>query len=420
MKLLLRLLLLLPLALILGLVGMAFAVFQSQPLVDRTADLTPERIADGKRILDSNDPRKLKPGEVRKVVISQQNLDLALNYMAHRYGRGSASLDLQTGAARMRLTGHWPRNPLGAYLNIDAELAEAGGILSIQSLRVGSLQIPGGLADWAVGRGVAFLSSNEDYRVFIEVVKDLNIADSRLSVTYEWQKDLPAKLSGILVPPQDQERLRAYQQRLADVVRSGPPKGAVSLAELMRPLFELAAERSATGDAIAENRAVILLLTFYVEGRDLAKIIPQAKDWPKPARRPVKLLGRDDFPKHFIISAALAADAGGPLSDAVGLFKEVQDSRGGSGFSFNDLAADRAGVLLGEKATASAASAKRLQQSLGGPRLGEADFMPTVEGLPEFMPEPEFKSRFGGVGAPAYNKVMQEIERRVGALAFNR
>jgi hypothetical protein len=102
------------------------------------------------------------------------------------------------------------------------------------------------------------------------------------------------------------------------------------------------------------------------------------------------------------------------------LFKEVDDSRGGSGFSFNDLAADRAGVRLGEKATDSAASAKKLQQSLGRPGLSEADFMPSVEGLPEFMPEPEFKARFGGIGAPAYNNMMQEIERRVGALAFNR
>ena len=46
---------------------------------------------------------------------------------------------------------------------------------------------------------------------------------------------------------------------------------------------------------------------------------------------------RDDFPKHFIISAALAAHAGTPLSDAVGVYKEIADSRGGSGFSFGTL-----------------------------------------------------------------------------------
>ncbi len=419
MKLLLRLFFLLPVLLVLGLAGAVFAMLQSQPLVSRAAEFTPERIADGKRILDGNDPRKLKPGEVRKISLSQQDLDLALNYLAHHYGRGSARLALRPGGAHVEMTGELPQNPLGAYLNIDAELAQTDGLPRVEQLRIGKLAVPGGLADWLLGRAVEAMVADEDYRVFTEVVKNVSVADGKLNVTYQWQKDLPAKLSGLLIPPQEQERLRAYQQRLAETTRDAQAK-SVSLAELLPPLFKLAAERSAASDPVAENRAVILVLVFYIEGRNLAKIVPQAQDWPKPAPRHVKLGDRDDFPKHFLISAALSANAGGPLSDAVGLFKEVDDSRGGSGFSFNDLAADRAGVRLGERAVASPASARKLQQFLGGGSLKETDFMPSVEGLPEFMPEAEFKSRFGGIGAPAYNKMMQEIERRVAALAVNR
>ena len=33
--------------------------------------------------------------------------------------------------------------------------------------------------------------------------------------------------------------------------------------------------------------------------------------------------------------------------DAIGVYKEVRDSRGGSGFSFNDMAANRAGTRFG-------------------------------------------------------------------------
>jgi len=420
MKLLLRLFFLLPLLLVFGLAFALKAALQAQPLVNRAAEFTPERIADGKRIIDANDPRKLKPGDVRKVSFTQQDLDLALNYLAHRYGRGSARLRLQPGGAQAEITAELPQNPVGAYLNIDAELAQTRALPTVEHLRIGNLTIPGGAADWLLGQAVKALGDSEDYRVFTDVIKNVNVADGQLNVTYEWQKDLPAKLSNILIPAEEQQRLRAYQQRLAEVSRALPPKSRVSLAELMQPLFKLAIERSAQGDAVAENRAVIIVLVFYVEGRDLAKIIPQAKDWPKPAASHVKLLARDDFPKHFLISAALSANAGGPLSDAVGLFKEVDDSRGGSGFSFNDIAADRAGVRLGEKAAASQASARKLQQSLGGPRLVESDFMPSVEGLPEFMPEAEFKSRFGGIGAPTYNKMMQDIEHRVAALPINR
>ncbi|MFM8330238.1 MAG: hypothetical protein ACKN9T_00965 [Candidatus Methylumidiphilus sp.] len=417
MKLLLRLLFLLPILLIVGLVGLVLALFQSQPLVNRTADLTPERIAEGKRIFDSNDPRKLRPGQVRNVSFTEQDLDLALNYLANQYGRGSAKLSLGAGRAHVQATGQLPVNPLGVYVNVDAEWTEVGGMPQVGGLRIGHLGIPAGLANWLLGQAASAMGGSEDYRVFTEVVKQVNMADGRLSVTYEWQKDLRAKLSNLLVPAADQERLRAYQQRLAEVAAKG--KGSVSLAELMPPLFKLAAERSAGGGAADENRAVIVVLTFYIENKDLAKIVPQAKDWKKPLPRHVKLSGRDDFPKHFIISAALSANAGTPLSDAVGLFKEVDDSRGGSGFSFNDIAADRAGALFGEKAVASPASAQKLQQFLSG-ALREADFMPSVEGLPEFMPEAEFKSRFGGIGAPAYNKMMQDIERRIAALPSSR
>jgi hypothetical protein len=50
----------------------------------------------------------------------------------------------------------------------------------------------------------------------------------------------------------------------------------------------------------------------------------------------------------------------------------------------------------------------------------EADFMPDVADLPEFMNEADFARRFGGVGQPAYAQMMAEIESRVGALRVMR
>jgi len=419
MKFLVVLFIVIPALLILALAFALFAMFQSQPLVQRPLGLTPERIAEGKRILDANDPRKLKPGEVRTVTFSQTDLDLALNYLAQHVSQGGANLVLLPGGAQVLLTAQFPQNPLGAYLNIDASLAETGGWPRFERLRIGSLGIPARLADWLLGKTVQAAGSQAEFQVLKDVVKQVRVADGKLEVTYEWQKDLTAKLSGMLIPPAEQERLRAYQQGLAETLAKTTPKNAVSLAELMQPVFKLAESRSQGGDPVAENRAALLALTFYVQGKDWAKIIPQAQDWPKPPRRRVKLAGRDDFPKHLIISAALAANAGGPLSDAVGLYKEVDDSRAGSGFSFNDIAADRAGVRLGERATESPDSARKLQQTLGF-ALREADFMPSVAGLPEFMPEAEFKARFGGIGEPAYQQMMEEIEKRVAALAINR
>jgi hypothetical protein len=126
----------------------------------------------------------------------------------------------------------------------------------------------------------------------------------------------------------------------------------------------------------------------------------------------VTLAGRDDFPRHLLISAALATEGTGPLSRAIGVYKEVIDSQSGSGFSFNDMAANRAGTRLGEWAVA---QPQRLQAALAR-GVKEADLMPPWADLPEFLPEAEFRRRYGGVGAPAYETMLAEIDRRVEAL----
>jgi len=102
------------------------------------------------------------------------------------------------------------------------------------------------------------------------------------------------------------------------------------------------------------------------------------------------------------------------LADAVGLYKEIDDSRGGSGFSFNDIAADRAGVRFGESAAKSATAHKLQTRVTDG--INESDFMPATADLLEFMPEAEFKRRFGGIEGSEYKKMMAEIERRIAAL----
>jgi hypothetical protein len=165
---------------------------------------------------------------------------------------------------------------------------------------------------------------------------------------------------------------------------------------------------------VVENRAAIFALAFYASGTGLAAVTPAAAQWPQARRRTVTLAGRDDFPKHFLISAVIAAAAGSPLADAVGLYKEVDDSRGGSGFSFNDLGADRAGTRFGEIASQSPERARKLAQALAS-GVKESDFMPDVADLPEFIPEAEFKRRYGGIGGPAYNSMMATIDARVAS-----
>jgi hypothetical protein len=123
--------------------------------------------------------------------------------------------------------------------------------------------------------------------------------------------------------------------------------------------------------------------------------------------------------RHFTVSGALTVLSSVAPSDAAGLLKEELDADGGSGFSFADLLADRAGTTLAEAATRDDGRAATVQERLArGLRVD--DVFPPADGLPEGIPDAELRSRYGGVGGPAYQRLAEEIERRVAACAAYR
>jgi hypothetical protein len=415
-----RTLLILFILICLALLSTIYLSIEKQPLITGIAQFTPAHIDRAKQILSRNDPRRMKAGVLRTITISQEDLDLVVNYLANSYGKGSSNIDLQQGMARVRATVELPRNPIGRYLNIDAKLRETKALPRFEYLHIGKIPVPAFVANWLLQFGIKQLQANEDYGAAADIIKNVSTSDDMLRIVFEWNDALPNQLKTLLVPPKEQERLKAYQERLVELTGKPGSKRNLRLNELMRTLFALASQRTNNdGDPTAENRAAIIVMAFYVNGKGLGAIIPAASQWPKPTPRIVTLGGRGDFSQHFTISAALAATAGSPLSDVIGLYKEISDSHGGSGFSFNDIAADRAGTRLGELATTSDNGAQKVQRQFNA-GLRESDIMPEVKDLPEFMQEIEFKRRYGGIGSPAYIKMTNEIERRIAALPLYR
>jgi hypothetical protein len=402
------------LTLLLGLV--LFLAIDDTPKLQTRADLNPEQIARGKLIFRQNDPRRLKSGAIAKVALDQQELDLAINYLANQYANGVAGLRIDKGRAQIEATLHLPANPLGHYVNLTLELRQSTDLPTVDHVSIGKLWIPGMLAKPLLNLLLDTLQPAADRQAFSNVVKHVLFQPQRLTLTYRWQADLPGKLRGALLTPDDQQRLEAYQRRLTEL--SQVDNKSVSLTEFSKPLFKLAAQRSTSGDPIAENRALILVLTLYVNQQRLMKIVPESRLWPRPVWRQITLNGRDDLTKHYLVSAMLAAYSGTPLADAVGLFKEIEDSRGVSGFSFNDLAADRAGTRMGEQAVASPALARKIQAIMAA--ADEKQMMPATADLPESLPEAEFIRRFGGTDGEVYKQLMQDIENRIALLPVNR
>ncbi len=179
----------------------------------------------------------------------------------------------------------------------------------------------------------------------------------------------------------------------------------------MGPLF--ADDPQAGNDASEENRAALTALAAYLGGISLPRLLEgDSNSFRRAPRALLSLHGRRDFAEHFVISAALSANGGSRLANAIGLMKEEEDAKRGSGFSFTDLASDRAGVKLGARATGDAAERER--QLLATARSDD-DLMPDFRDLPEFMPQSEFDRRFGPIGSARYQRVIKGIDARLAA-----
>jgi hypothetical protein len=241
------------------------------------------------------------------------------------------------------------------------------------------------------------------------------ITPGELRLRYTWQPELLDSARARALSPDDRERLAAAHKRLVAHMDSvGHGRRQAPLAEVLGPLLQ---DAGSIDKNLSRNyRDALLVIAFQLSERNIAQLIPEARQWPRPRALTLTLRGREDLAQHFSVSAALAAWAGEPLASAIGLGKEVDDARGGSGFSFADLAADRAGTRLGELAVG---NPQRLAAAVSG-GLGDAALLPPITGLPESMMSGEFQRRFGGVGAPAYQRMSDEIDRRIAALALFR
>ncbi|MGH8597835.1 MAG: hypothetical protein ACREXT_14355, partial [Gammaproteobacteria bacterium] len=145
----------------------------------------------------------------------------------------------------------------------------------------------------------------------------------------------------------------------------------------------------------------------HLLGDDLAGAAPAAKHHVR-----LTLQGRNDLPKHLLVSAALASNADTAVADVVGVYKEVKDSQGGSGFSFVDLTADRAGVRLADKAVN---APRGLQRAIAG--IGkESDLIPPTKDLAEGLQAAEFERRYRDFDSAEYKRVIALIERRLDRL----
>jgi hypothetical protein len=393
--------------------GLLFLALDSKPLVDRQETVSPTAVAQARLLFARNDPRRMLPGEQRTAAIPAALIDEGINYLASRRLHGRGALVLREEAAEVRISLRPPGLPGSRFVNLRATIREAEGQPRIASAAVGSLPIPAALAEYILVSGLRSFGYEQEWNLALGAIRGLSFEPARqaIVVSYAWEPALLEHARGMTFSQEDQARILRAQAALVALLDRKAAATPVALASVLAPLLAAGNEQSRE-----QRRAALVVLATYMAEKNLATLIPEAAKQPRPRQVALTLQNRYDSAQHFAVSAALAAWAGEPAADAIALYKELDDARRGSGFSFADLAADRAGTRFG---TLVAQGSPLLDELLRG-QLADTDLIPRLDDLPEYMPEAEFRRRFGGPGSPAYQQVAEEIERRLATLPLYR
>jgi hypothetical protein len=379
-------------------------------------------------LLHGKDPRTIAPGDTRTLRLPQRDVDRIVAWglplvvpVERARGRvllGLADATRLEGSARVPGVGRW----INLSVSFRARVERGRFELRQPRLRAGRFEAPHGLLDAVAPALAALVRGERRLRTVLPQVRDLHVEEGALVATYGRIEAPAGLLAGLVWGEGASEALR---EPVADQVRGilaaleAAPAGEVRFARAYETAFARARARG--GSAVEENRAALLALALVLGSSRLTAVVGDVMDAAQAERahalRAVTTLrGRADWTRHFSISSALTVLSAVAPSNAAGLLKEELDADGGSGFSFGDLLADRAGTSLGESATRDEAQAAALQSRLAG-GFAVADFFPPATGLPEGIPDAELRTRYGGVGGPLYRRHADDIERRIAACA---
>lgn len=350
-------------------------------------------------------------GTPRRVRLSGRDLEASAMLLAHGFDwlRVRPALGREAFVARASV-----RLADATWLNVRSHIAPGDAAFPDVTVEVGAWRFPPGIvraglrvADHLVRwRGHALPPATS-------MVRDVAVDDGAVAATLAVPRQLfrvARALVGSSQPPLDPALVEAAYRRLW---RARLPAN-VPLAAPLRIAF---GERRVGIDPVDQNRAAFIALAMYVVSPNAQRLAGSdiAIDVPEAAAPPVGLGGRADLAKHFALSAALAATLDPRFTRAMGEWKELDDSLpGGSGFSFVDLTADRAGLHLAraalDPATADAVAARLAAVA------DDALFPSGALGLAEGLPEAEFSRRYGSLDAAPYAAAVRRADRLLARL----
>lgn len=353
---------------------------------------------------------------IKTIVLNQNDINIAVGYLLNHFFENTVRIDIGNGVIVAQIAVFVPPTFWGRYLDFSFKLIETDQQFSIKSLKIGEISIPDPAANYLLPAIARITPLKNYWQLGQQYIKDIRFTAEGIQISY-LGAIVDAAKQLVIQKHREYPNLHVYQQQINDIVSRHDPSWRLSLMDLMQPLFLSAYQRSTQETAIRENRAVIIAVGSYIFKYDLRRYLPLGLVYSKEYS--VFAYKRIDIPQHFIASALLAAVDASILGEHLGVDKELADADRGSGFSFIDLSADRAGSRFGRQATGSPEQARELQRRLSQTR-DYTSIIPDIQGLPEQLDEPAFRARFDNTDSALYRGMLAEIDARIDALPLYR
>lgn len=248
----------------------------------------------------------------------------------------------------------------------------------------------------------------QDRRAQFEIVRDQNVIGAVASGLQSREMSEDGALAVSIVESwMEPERWSTTEAQGGDMFVEGT-----------RFMFREAQRLAPSRSSLRQNRAAILAAAIWMGHSKFLRITGQTMavevhDRMVRTGGRVGVHGRNDLVRHFWVSAAITAFASARISNLVGISKEEMDSgEGGSGFSFADLLADRAGVRFAQLALGTPQQATAMQARVSREWIA-SDAIAPIDGLPEGIRQADFLSEYGGVDGPVYRQWSDKIDQRI-------
>lgn len=358
--------------------------------------------------------------------LTTEDLALISNFVSETMPKLAVQMNLSAQQIYAAATYEVEVFSLKKYINLSCIVSQKNNYIGVDECNIGKINIPSSFVEFLVLSLSKQVIPPDQLTHYEKLYQDIAIQNNRLNVNF-------SDLTEVKISVEKLSK-QFFDVTTPFIANSGVDNTQVefyvnliqkselqshSLAPYLIELFQNVDKYSNKDNLIAENKAALWALVIVFGNKKFAHYLGQNYQLKK-GFLDKKIHNRRDLALHFLYSIFLELTGKQYMATKIGEYKELLDSnKGGSGFSFADLAADLTGIKFSKALTSDAVKSRKILQQfaqINNSESLEPMVFPSIAGLPEGMSDAKFTKIYNNVNSDKYKQITQKINQRINQL----